>query len=90
MKEMKKEITEGRVQKGGLNVFPTTPRPSPPRGQGSKKIGSNLLEFSLAEKSHLLTLLRDAEERGEYYGNREQYWSRHDKIRSKLLSSKTK
>lgn len=32
-----------------------------------------------------MTILRDTEEEGSYYGNREQYWKRHKRIISKLL-----
>ncbi len=30
------EIKEGKVKKGGVNTYPTTPRPPPPVGQGGK------------------------------------------------------
>ena len=43
-----------------------------------------MLKFDAAEISHLLTMLRDTEERGEYYGNREQYWKRHKRIETKI------
>ena len=41
-------------------------------------------QFTAAEVSHLLTLLRDAADEGNYYGNREQYWKRHYRIEDKL------
>ena len=37
-----------------------------------------------AEKNHILYLLEDNYRRGEYYGNKEQYWKRHDRILKKL------
>ena len=48
-----------------------------------------MIKFTAAQISHLLTLLRDAEERGEYYGNREQYWKRHAEITQRLNDSLT-
>jgi hypothetical protein len=39
-----------------------------------------LCGFSPAEISHLLTLLEDAKREGCYYGNRKQYWQRHERI----------
>ena len=30
--------------------------------------------------NHLLTLLQDAGREGSYYGNRDQYWKRHEAI----------
>ena len=38
------------------------------------------------ELDHLLTLLRDARRDGCYYGPREQYFRRHDRIWSKLIA----
>jgi hypothetical protein len=43
-----------------------------------------LLTFTKVECSHLLSLLHDAENRGEYYGNREQYWAHNKRIENKL------
>ena len=39
------------------------------------------------ELDPLLTLLRDARQDGDYYGPREQYWKRHDRIWRKLESA---
>lgn len=42
--------------------------------------------FTPPELSHLRTIMRDASDRGEYYGNKEQYWKRHERILQKLQS----
>jgi hypothetical protein len=42
------------------------------------------VRLSEVEVDHLLTLLRDAELEGSYYGNREHYWKRHARIWRKL------
>jgi hypothetical protein len=36
------------------------------------------------ERDHLLTLLAEAKAEGNYYGNRDQYWRRHERIVFKL------
>lgn len=36
------------------------------------------------ERDHLLVLMSDAEQRGDYYGSAVRYWDRHDRIRAKL------
>ena len=36
------------------------------------------------EIDHVMTILRDASREGSYYGNREQYWRRHDRVWKKL------
>lgn len=41
-------------------------------------------KLTVPEWRHLLALLNDAEEQGAYYGNKEQYWDRHDRIMQKL------
>jgi hypothetical protein len=43
--------------------------------------------LTLVEVNHLVSLLVDAEREGSYYGPREQYWRRHARIQSKLLSA---
>jgi hypothetical protein len=40
--------------------------------------------FSISEINHLLTLLKWNEEDCVYYGNKEQYWKRHESICKKL------
>lgn len=40
--------------------------------------------FTGPERDHLLTLLRDAEREGSYYGPKAQYWKRHARIVGKL------
>ncbi len=42
------------------------------------------------EIDHLLTLLRNAEEEGSYYGHRETYWKRHDRITRALKEAACK
>jgi hypothetical protein len=44
------------------------------------------VDLTAAEASHLLSLLRDAEIEGCYYGNREQYWIRHGAITQKIAA----
>ncbi len=49
-----KKITEGRVNKGGVNDAPTTPRPPDPKGQGKQKcrktMNTRLISFRLLAK----------------------------------------
>lgn len=45
------------------------------------------IALTLVERDHLLTLLADAVERGDYYGNRDQYWKRHARIITKLTTA---
>lgn len=42
---------------------------------------------SRVELDHVLTVLRDARQDGSYYGNREQYYRRHDRIFARLAQS---
>ncbi len=42
------------------------------------------IELTVAEVSHLMTLLRDAKDEGSYYGNRDQYWARAKRIEAAL------
>ena len=44
--------------------------------------------FTLAETAHVLSLFKDNKEEGVYYGPRQQYWDRHDRI-VKLLEKAT-
>lgn len=44
--------------------------------------------FTAAEADHVLTLLRDASLEGSYYGNREQYWRRHERIFDRLQDAR--
>ena len=43
------------------------------------------MKLMKAMKDQLMSLLLDAEESECYYGNREQYWKRHKKIKQWLL-----
>jgi hypothetical protein len=43
-----------------------------------------LVPLTRPEINHLLTLLRDNESEGSYYGNREQYENRSERIRCAL------
>ena len=45
------------------------------------------VQLTPVEILHLLNLLNDAEQRGEYYGNKEQYWKRNTQIVEKLKDS---
>lgn len=38
------------------------------------------VEFTRTELDHLLTLLRDETRRGDYYGIRQQHYSRRDRL----------
>ena len=38
------------------------------------------MRLTNAMKAQLLEYLHDVQRRGEYWGNREQFWKRHDKI----------
>lgn len=42
--------------------------------------------FSLSEINHIVKVLKENERLGEYYGNKEQYWKRHQNILDKLLN----
>jgi hypothetical protein len=42
--------------------------------------------FTQAERNHLLTLLEERKKGGCYYGNREQYYKRTDRLISKLTT----
>lgn len=46
------------------------------------------VNLTLVEAAHLLSLLSDNKEEGVYYGPRQQYWDRHDRI-VKLLQKAT-
>lgn len=52
-----------------------------PRGPAMK---TKTIVLTIPEVRHLLTLLADAAERGDYYGNRTQYWRRHQRIVDKV------
>ena len=41
--------------------------------------------FSLPEVQHILSLIQDNESEGTYYGNRNEYWLRSNRIKAKLL-----
>jgi hypothetical protein len=41
--------------------------------------------LSLAEFNHLICALDMAKRNGEYYGNPEQFWKRHDKLYNMLV-----
>lgn len=47
---------------------------------------SPALKFTVAETRHLLQLLHDSTRVGEYYGNRDQYWNRHQRVTEKLTN----
>ena len=38
------------------------------------------MQLTKAMKSQLLEYLKDVQQKGDYWGNREQFWKRHDKI----------
>jgi hypothetical protein len=50
----------------------------------TKRIG---IELSKVELDHLLTLLRDECRRGDYYGNKLQYYRRRDRLFGALSNS---
>ncbi len=81
------------------NLTPTCPNPDQGKhcqhwrdggaccGCGAKaltELRTTTLTLTATERGHVLTLLRDAQERGDYYGNRAQYWKRHARIAEKL------
>ena len=41
-------------------------------------------DLTAAEVSHLLTLLHDSEQRGEYYGHQATYWKTAARVEDKL------
>jgi hypothetical protein len=43
-----------------------------------------LMTLTSSEISHLLGALQSMKEEGYYYGNKEQYWKRHEKLIAKL------
>ena len=45
------------------------------------------MKLTEVERDHLLTLMAEAEAGGCYYGNKAQYWKRHERIKAKLLAS---
>lgn len=45
-------------------------------------------KFTKTEKHHILSLIQDNEREGNYYGNREQYWKRSDRIKATLKEKK--
>lgn len=51
---------------------------------GEKKIEEKMVSLTEVEITHLLSLMHDAKVEGSYYGNKEQYWKRHDRIEEKL------
>jgi hypothetical protein len=46
------------------------------------------IKLTNAQIDQLLTVLRDAEDEGCYYGNKELYWARHFKIVDTLSNDK--
>jgi hypothetical protein len=42
------------------------------------------LRLTPVEVDHLLTVIQDSFDRGDYYGARQQYWDRHERILNKL------
>jgi hypothetical protein len=54
--------------------------------QGRQRVAAWLDSFvlTLPERDHVLTVLSQAEERGDYLGNRQQYWARHKRVVGKL------
>ena len=45
------------------------------------------IDLTAAEASHLLTLLNERIEDGTYYGNREQYYARSERIYRKIMDA---
>ena len=43
-------------------------------------------KLTLCEANHLLSLMADNERNGEYYGPREQYWRRSERIKKKFIA----
>jgi hypothetical protein len=46
----------------------------------------NTLELTPAEISHLLALLAYNQREGSYFPPKDQYWKRHERIKSKLMA----
>ena len=42
------------------------------------------MTLTSSEISHLLGALQSMKDEGYYYGNKEQYWKRHEKLIAKL------
>lgn len=49
-----------------------------------KSQGRAIIYLDPAELNHLQALVLGNEQNGEYYGPREQYWKRHERIKEKL------
>ena len=45
------------------------------------------VKLTPAETDHLLTVLRDVRERGDYYGPKIQYWKRHRRIEDRIIAA---
>lgn len=45
-------------------------------------------KFTDVEISHIVSVLMENEREGWYYGNKEQYWKRHQRILDKLLKQR--
>ena len=48
-----------------------------------------LITLTRGELDHVLTVLKDNEREGWYFGNREQYWQRHQRIVQKIEAAMT-
>lgn len=42
--------------------------------------GTHAFHLSHGEVNYLIAILTDVEERGDYWGNRAQFWKRHQKL----------
>lgn len=45
------------------------------------------ISFSESELSHILTLISENHREGWYYGPRDQYWKRSDRIKEKIIKT---
>ncbi len=43
------------------------------------------MKLTLAEINHLLCLIDDNEREGNYWGNKQHYWKRSERLKQKLL-----
>ena len=51
-------------------------------------IKNKLVKLTSSEINHIIELMYLNKNRGEYYGNREQYWKRHQRILDKIENLK--
>ncbi len=46
------------------------------------------IKLTLPELDHVIFALKKIKENGEYYGNREQFWKRHERVSEIFLKQR--